>query len=195
MIETASPTPVPTPESARILPGADFDDAYRLIVRDGALDAAVAAERAMARAPKWVWPLMALRNLIMAPFGVRVGFRRTAADEPRLGMFPVVSRAPDRVGDVVDAERGGAAREQIDEQRGRRAVAAAQLGRGGEIVDGGDRDADRAEPIDERAQGPADPRLGHEHGRELHQRNTQRSSPAALIASTPRGTGASAPAR
>lgn len=97
MIETASPTPVPTPESARILPGADFDDAYRLIVRDGALDAAVAAERAMARAPKWVWPLMALRNLIMAPFGVRVGFRRTAADEPRLGMFPVVSRAPDRV--------------------------------------------------------------------------------------------------
>ena len=50
----------------------------------------------MARQPRWVEALVSLRNLLVAPFGLKTsGGGRTRADI--IGIFPVVSETPDRL--------------------------------------------------------------------------------------------------
>jgi hypothetical protein len=66
-VEDVAPRIDPGP----LLPGAQFMDAYRLEVDGENLDARKAAERMMARAPRWVDMLLALRNIIVAPFGLK----------------------------------------------------------------------------------------------------------------------------
>jgi len=85
------------PATATWLPGAQFVDAYRLEVDGEDLSARRAAERMMARAPRWVDALLVLRNIIVAPFGLKTS--ATAERMPRdiIGIFPVVSETPDRL--------------------------------------------------------------------------------------------------
>jgi len=55
-----------------LLPGAQMsDDAYRLIVDDVTVDATTAATRIFSRVPSWARSLMALRNRLVAPFGLK----------------------------------------------------------------------------------------------------------------------------
>nr|WP_158818367.1 DUF2867 domain-containing protein [Methylocapsa sp. S129] len=93
----------PGATTAPLLAGADFADAYQLIVATPALDAAAAAQRIFGRTPRWIRALLALRNRLVALIGLK-GADETAIDKDlpperrrRIGFFPVVSETPDRV--------------------------------------------------------------------------------------------------
>lgn len=87
----------PEIEPATLLAGAQFMDAYRLEVEGEALDARQAAMRMMARAPRWVDALLVLRNLIVAPFGLKTSGEDRRAPRDIIGIFPVVSETPERL--------------------------------------------------------------------------------------------------
>lgn len=80
-----------------LLPGAQFADAYRIEVDDRALDARQAAERMMARQPRWAEALLTLRNILVTPFGLKTSGASTTAPREMVGIFPVVSERPDRL--------------------------------------------------------------------------------------------------
>jgi hypothetical protein len=93
----------PAASTAPLLAGAGFADAYRLIVAGSALDATAAAQRIFSRTPRWISALLALRNRLVALIGLK-GTDETVVDarlppekRRRIGFFPVVSAAPDRV--------------------------------------------------------------------------------------------------
>ena len=103
------------------LPGAQFADAFRIEIGDRALNARQAAERMMARQPRWAEALLTLRNILVTPFGLKTS---GASSTPRemVGIFPIVSEQPDRLvagfNDkhldfriVVDVATSGAARQ------------------------------------------------------------------------------------
>ena len=75
-----------------LLPGADFADAFSLVVDDPALDAVTAAHRAIDRPPPWVLTLMALRDFLVRPFGLLTRHDQTLVRQERIGAFPVLSQ-------------------------------------------------------------------------------------------------------
>ncbi|MDP3691628.1 DUF2867 domain-containing protein, partial [Bradyrhizobium sp.] len=86
----------PAVDAGALLAGAQFSDAFGLEVDGRALDARRAAERMMARAPRWVDALLTLRNILVAPFGLKKsGAAATARD--MIGIFPVISQTPERL--------------------------------------------------------------------------------------------------
>lgn len=88
-----------TPDTglASLLPGAQFADAYALDMAPPKLDARRAAERIMARSPRWIAALLALRNLVVAPFGLHTRPPSSPVGLGVLGIFPVLSQTPDRL--------------------------------------------------------------------------------------------------
>ena len=103
-----------------LLAGAQFADAFRVTVPDARLDARAAAERMFLRNPRWVQSLLDLRNAIVAPFGLKTSGADDTTTHGMIGLFPVLSEAPQRlvagfddhhldfrvVVDVAPAERG-----------------------------------------------------------------------------------------
>jgi hypothetical protein len=87
----------PAINPAAVLAGAQFMDAYRLEVDGAALDARQAAMRMMARAPRWVDALVTLRNIIVAPFGLKTSGATERLPRDIIGIFPVVSETPERL--------------------------------------------------------------------------------------------------
>jgi Protein of unknown function (DUF2867) len=87
----------PEVERDGVLAGAQFADAFRVTVADADLDARGAAERILSRSPRWVEALLDLRNMIMAPFGLKT----SGAGEPNaggmVGIFPILSETPERM--------------------------------------------------------------------------------------------------
>jgi Protein of unknown function (DUF2867) len=87
----------PNIDSGALLAGAQFVDAYSIAIEGVALDARQAAEKMLARAPRWIEVLLTLRNLLVAPLGLKTA----APDEPCgrdvIGVFPVVGQTPDRL--------------------------------------------------------------------------------------------------
>ena len=103
------------------LPGAQFADAFRIEIGDRALNARQAAERMMARQPRWAEALLTLRNILVTPFGLKTSGASSARRE-MVGIFPIVSEQPERLvagfNDkhldfriVVDVATSGAARQ------------------------------------------------------------------------------------
>src|SRR5229473_5880253 len=86
----------PTVDSGTLLAGAQFVDAFSLEVDGGALDARHAAERMFARSPAWVDALLRLRNMIVAPLGLKTSGAKETVRE-MIGIFPVLSETPDRL--------------------------------------------------------------------------------------------------
>jgi Protein of unknown function (DUF2867) len=88
-----------TPEidPATLLAGAQVIDAYRVAVDGAALDARKAAERMFARGPRWIETLLRLRNLVVAPFGLKTSGEGEPATGGMIGIFPVVSETPERL--------------------------------------------------------------------------------------------------
>lgn len=108
-------TVIPDARSIAFLPSAKFSDSYRVIVDEPDVDAIAATERVMASAPRWIGALLALRNRIVAPLGLKAA---------QFGEFPVISRTPERVvlgfddkhldfRILVDAHESGVGRSQI----------------------------------------------------------------------------------
>ena len=93
------PVAAVTPDAGtkRVLADADFADAFRLVTRDATLDAPLAARRMVARMPAWVRALMAVRDVAVAPLGLRTSCSLSAQPVARIGLFPVLSEASDRV--------------------------------------------------------------------------------------------------
>ena len=85
----------PGSDTRPALSGAQFSDAFSITVDDD-LDARHAAERMMTGKSWWIDALLVLRNIIVAPFGLK----DDAHKDPSLdviGIFPVVSETPDRL--------------------------------------------------------------------------------------------------
>lgn len=79
----------------KILAGCQFIDAFSVTVADINLDARRAAERMVGHMPRWARVLLKMRDVLVAPFGIRTATSISAAD--RIGIFPVVSETPQRL--------------------------------------------------------------------------------------------------
>lgn len=87
----------PNVEPDALLAGAQFMDAFALEIDGPAIDARQAAERMMGRSPRWVETLLILRNILVAPFGLKTSGADTAARSDLIGIFPVISETPGRL--------------------------------------------------------------------------------------------------
>jgi hypothetical protein len=86
----------PTIDTAALLTGAQFSDAFSVAVSGAALPARRAAEQMLARSPRWIRTLMALRDCLVTPFGLKTSSTAgTHADA--IGIFPVLSDTPNRL--------------------------------------------------------------------------------------------------
>ena len=85
----------PAVDADTLLAGAQFADAFRIEIEDRDLDARRAAERMMARQPRWAEALLSLRNLLVAPLGLKTS--GLAPPRDMIGIFPVVSETPERL--------------------------------------------------------------------------------------------------
>lgn len=90
---SVSEVEVTLPDNA--LPGADWADAYRVHTAPRFRTALEAGEAIIAAFPSWTYPLLALRQLLMLPFGLK-GPKR-ASDRQTLGIFPIVAQMDDRL--------------------------------------------------------------------------------------------------
>ena len=87
----------PEIDAHSVLAGAQFIDAFTVIVEGSALDARKAAERMFNRSPRWVLSLLALRDMIVKPFGLTTSKSARHLSGNRVGMFPVISDTPSRI--------------------------------------------------------------------------------------------------
>jgi hypothetical protein len=87
----------PNANTGPLLAGAQFRDAFSVVVDDAALDARHAAEKMLGRWPRWIEQLVALRNFLVAPFGLKTGAPKEPGRSDIIGLFPVVSQTPDRL--------------------------------------------------------------------------------------------------
>ena len=86
---------IPRTDTRPALSGAQFSDAFSITVDDD-LNARHAAERMMTGKSWWIDALLALRKIIVAPFGIKDGkHKNTGLDV--IGIFPVVSETPERL--------------------------------------------------------------------------------------------------
>jgi hypothetical protein len=86
----------PTIDTNSLLSGAQFADAFSISTATN-LTAREAAERMLSRSPRWVDALMRLRDLIVAPFGLKTAHSARQADIDKVGFFPVLSQTPQRL--------------------------------------------------------------------------------------------------
>lgn len=61
------------------------------------LDARHAAEKMLSRGPRWIDALLALRNHLVKPFGLKTPPPNANASAQSIGIFPVVGETPDRL--------------------------------------------------------------------------------------------------
>lgn len=87
----------PGVDTAALLAGAQFADAFSITVDGPALNARQAAERMMTRSPQWIERLTALRNALVAPFGLKTTGAVDNGGSDIIGIFPVVSETPQRL--------------------------------------------------------------------------------------------------
>ena len=87
----------PTVDADTLLAGAQFADAFGLDIDGQTLDARQAAERMIGRAPRWIDAMVALRNVLVAPFGLKTSGASATTPQDMIGMFPVISQTPDRL--------------------------------------------------------------------------------------------------
>jgi hypothetical protein len=85
----------PTIDTGTLLTGAQFCDAFSVVLDSVALDARQAAEKMLGHQPLWIEGLMSLRHRLVAPFGLKTSAPTGTADT--IGIFPILSEAPDRL--------------------------------------------------------------------------------------------------
>jgi Protein of unknown function (DUF2867) len=87
----------PNVDAGPLLAGAQFIDAFRIDLEGSALDARNAAQRMFDRSPQWIEALLSLRHLLVAPFGLKTSGKTEAIPRETIGLFPILSEAPDRL--------------------------------------------------------------------------------------------------
>ena len=85
--------------SDTILPGAQFGDAFQIIVDGQNLTALEAAKRAVYGAPSWINRLLQLRNVLVRPLGLSPGkdAAQSNAGPDNIGMFPILAQEANHV--------------------------------------------------------------------------------------------------
>lgn len=79
-----------------ILPSTDFGDAFAIDAPAAMLSAPQAAQLAFSRPPGRIAKLLAIRNFLVSPFGLKSGTEADLSGLPRIGL-PVFSSSPERV--------------------------------------------------------------------------------------------------
>jgi hypothetical protein len=87
----------PGMQTRALLAGAQFGDAFRIAVDGNTLDARTAAEIMFARGPRWSKALIALRNMIVAPFGLKTSGKGDVSSRGMIGLFPVLEETSERL--------------------------------------------------------------------------------------------------
>jgi Protein of unknown function (DUF2867) len=87
----------PDANTGPLLAGAQFRDAFSVVVEDTALDARIAAEKMLGRSPRWIERLLALRHFLVAPFGLKTSAPKDPRRPDIIGLLPVVSQSPERL--------------------------------------------------------------------------------------------------
>jgi hypothetical protein len=87
----------PDTNIGELLAGAQFSDAFSVLVDDAALNARHAAEKMFARSPRWIERLLAVRNFLITPFGLKKPVPTLAGATDTIGIFPVLSETPGRL--------------------------------------------------------------------------------------------------
>ena len=87
----------PQVDAAPLLSGAQFIDAFRIDVAGKAIDARSAAERMMSKSARWIETLLSLRNMIVAPFGLKTSGQNERPPRETIGLFPILTQTPDRL--------------------------------------------------------------------------------------------------
>jgi hypothetical protein len=87
----------PSPDCSALLPDAQFIDAHCIDIGDTGIDAREACIRMVLHPPRWVDALIRLRNILVAPFGLKTSGEGAPAPGGLIGLFPVVSETPERL--------------------------------------------------------------------------------------------------
>jgi hypothetical protein len=80
-----------------LLPGAQFADSYAVNIDNIAVNARQVTEAMLSHPPRWIDALMALRNLLVSPFGLKAPTATRAGAPDAIWIFPIVSETPDRL--------------------------------------------------------------------------------------------------
>ena len=87
----------PPPDTASLLAGAQFADAFAIEIAGRAIDARHAAQRMMGRSPRWIDALLRLRNVLVTPFGLKKSGKGETPPRETIGLFPVLTETSDRL--------------------------------------------------------------------------------------------------
>ena len=87
----------PAADTGALLAGAQFSDAFRVAVDGTALDARKAAQKMLGRQPQWIAALMALRDYLVTPLGLKTSDPNNRTTTDVIGIFPVLSQSPGRL--------------------------------------------------------------------------------------------------
>jgi Protein of unknown function (DUF2867) len=87
----------PNVDTGALLAGAQFSDAYGVTIDGIKLDARQAAEKMLTHGPRWIEALLAWRNRLVTPFGLKTPFPNRRASADAIGIFPVLSEKPARL--------------------------------------------------------------------------------------------------
>ena len=92
------PTAVKPTLPSTALPNADWADAYEIETRREFPDMKAAALCIVGGMPRWAKPLLWLRNVIVAPFGLKPGDHRIVqADVDHIDFFPIVTESDELI--------------------------------------------------------------------------------------------------
>jgi Protein of unknown function (DUF2867) len=86
----------PDSNTGPLLAGAQFADAFRIDFEGGALDARHAAVLMTSRT-SWIEALIWLRNLLVAPFGLKTSGENETPRCETIGLFPILTESRDRL--------------------------------------------------------------------------------------------------
>lgn len=88
-----------TPDVAAgaVLSGAQFIDAFRVDVGAATVNAREACTRMVLNGPRWIDTLLRIRNIAVAPFGLKTSGEGAPAPGGLIGLFPVLSETPERL--------------------------------------------------------------------------------------------------
>ena len=87
----------PDVDAGTVLAGAQFMDSFRVGIGAAAVNAREACTRMVLHGPRWIDALLRLRNIAVAPFGLKTSGAGEPAPGGLIGLFPVVSETPERL--------------------------------------------------------------------------------------------------
>lgn len=87
----------PHVDAGAVLSGAQFIDAFRVEIGATAVNAREACTRMVLNWPRWIDALLRLRNILVAPFGLKTSGEGAPAPGGMIGLFPVLSETPERL--------------------------------------------------------------------------------------------------